>query len=176
MPCWPRGAAARRGTQLLQLQLQQRAGAARAWVRLDLSDFAVSLREGKSRMSSRLSGPTQMSREDGDLAQKVAVLRTRFPDVAPDLIQDMLAQSRYDTSTAANMLISIGCPEASPRVEPKPAPSPSAAQLPATHPLRASVFDAYKREYVSRALEQAKGDNDKALDVGFTRRRYYFHC
>ena len=126
-----------------------------------------------------------MSREDGDLAQKVAVLRTRFPDVGRDLIQDMLAQSRYDTSSAANMLISIGCQEAPPRVEPKPAqspyaaqlhPSPSAAQLPATHPLRASVFECYKREYVSRALEQAKGDNDRALDVGFTRRRYYAHC
>lgn len=117
-----------------------------------------------------------MSREDGDLAQKVAVLRMRFPDVGRDLIQDMLAQSRYDTSSAANMLISIGCQEAPPRVEPKPAQSPSAAQLPATHPLRASVFECYKREYVSRALEQAKGDNDMALDVGFTRRRYYAHC
>ena len=39
-----------------------------------------------------------------------------------------------------------------------------------------SVLDAYKREYVRGALEKANGDIGRALDVSFTRRRYYTHC
>jgi hypothetical protein len=82
-------------------------------MQLELSAIAVSLLDGKSRLRSYLLASTQMSREAGrELAQKIADLQARFPGVDSATIQDVLAQSSYDTSTAANMLAELGCQEA----------------------------------------------------------------
>ena len=100
-----------------------------------------------------------MSSETSDRAQQVARLRVRFPEADPEVIEDALAHSNYDLSAAADVLIGFGCNQV------HDPPPPPVAPPHDHHALLSSVFNDFNPAHVQRALAQAKGDENMAIEV-----------
>ena len=114
-----------------------------------------------------------MSSTSGDRAQKLAELRKLFPDADSEFISDAFSQCNHDVSTAANVLTGFGykpvCVQPQP---PSAAPPPVEDPSPVARPPRSSVFDDFKPSCVDRALAQAKGDENAAVEVRFVSTLY----
>ena len=124
-----------------------------------------------------------MSSKEDDRARKVIELKTRFPDADTDVIRDALTHAHDDVHTATNILVGFGCRQAPPAVplqQPQfPQPSQAAPVRAVQPPPRASVFNDFNSAHVERALEQTKGNQAAALEVGdtcFVFRAFSSHC